>query len=94
MATSRDLPPELREEVDKLAAMRDEDIDFSDIPEVTDFSGFHRPEFYRPIKQQLTLRLDADVVAWFKGQAKNGERYQTTINRVLREYVEQHQRSA
>ena len=57
MATSRDLPPELREEVDKLAAMRDEDIDFSDIPEGTDFSGFHRPECYRPIKQQLTLRL-------------------------------------
>jgi uncharacterized protein (DUF4415 family) len=94
MATSRDLPPALRAEVEKLATMPDEEIDLSDIPEITDWSGAKRGLFYRPIKQQLTLRLDADVIAWFKAQAKNGERYQTTINRVLREYVEQHQRSA
>ena len=48
----------------------------------------------RPIKQPLTLRLDADVIAWFKNRATAGEKYQTTINRVLREYVEQHGRSA
>ncbi|MFZ0424637.1 MAG: BrnA antitoxin family protein [Xanthobacteraceae bacterium] len=43
--------------------------------------------FYRPVKQQLTLRLDSDVVSWFKGHAKSGEGYQTRINRALREYV-------
>lgn len=42
---------------------------------------------YRPVKQQLSLRLDADVVAWFKDA---GDGYQTRINRALREYVESH----
>jgi uncharacterized protein (DUF4415 family) len=39
-------------------------------------------KFYRPVKQQVTLRIDADVLAWFKGQ---GEKYQTAVNRALRE---------
>ena len=68
-----------------LAAMKDEDIDFSDIPEQLDWSGAKRGMFYKPIKQQLTLRLDADVVDWFKRQ---GEGYQTKINAVLRKHVE------
>jgi uncharacterized protein (DUF4415 family) len=47
--------------------------------------------FYRPVKQQqLTLRLDADVVAWFKARAGSNEGYQTRINRVLCEYVQRH----
>jgi uncharacterized protein (DUF4415 family) len=46
--------------------------------------------FYRPVKQQLTLRLDADVVAWFKARAGSSEGYQTRINRVLRDYVQRH----
>ena len=44
--------------------------------------------FYRPVKQQLTLRLDADVVALFKSHTKSSEGYQTRINRALREYVQ------
>lgn len=64
-------------------------IDTSDIPEVTDWTGARRGVFYRPIKQQLTLRLDADVVAWFKRQ---GGGYQTRINRALREYAGKAQR--
>jgi uncharacterized protein (DUF4415 family) len=67
-----------------LAAMKDEDIDLSDIPEQLDWSGAKRGMFYKPIKQQLTLRLDADVVDWFKRQ---GEGYQTRINAVLRKHV-------
>jgi uncharacterized protein (DUF4415 family) len=43
-----------------------------------------RGEFYRPVKEQLTLRLDKDVIAWFKA---GGEGYQTRINEVLREHV-------
>jgi uncharacterized protein (DUF4415 family) len=42
----------------------------------------------------LTLRLDADVVAWFKKQARSGKGYQTLINRALREYVQQRQASS
>jgi uncharacterized protein (DUF4415 family) len=50
--------------------------------------------FYRPVKRQLTLRLDADVIAWFKAHAEPDEGYQTRINRVLREYVEGQARRA
>jgi uncharacterized protein (DUF4415 family) len=43
------------------------------------------PEFYRPVKRPITLRLDADVLAWFK---KDGRRYQTRINQALRQVME------
>lgn len=70
-----------------LAALADEEIDTSDIPEILDWSGAKRGLLYRPVKQQITLRLDADVVAWFKASAPGGRGYQTQINRVLREYA-------
>jgi uncharacterized protein (DUF4415 family) len=41
-------------------------------------------EWYRPIKKPVTLRLDADVIAWFK---KSGRGYQTRINRALRKLM-------
>ncbi|MEA3033507.1 MAG: uncharacterized protein QOH86_1523 [Sphingomonadales bacterium] len=86
-----ELPAHLREEAERLAAMRDEDIDFSDAPEMTDWSGGERGKFYRPRKQQLTLRLDADVVQWFKERAQ-GRGYQTRINEALRNYVHDQER--
>jgi hypothetical protein len=46
-----------------VTAPRDEDIDLSGMPEVTDWTGAKRGMFYRPVKQALSLRLDADVVA-------------------------------
>jgi uncharacterized protein (DUF4415 family) len=71
----------------RLAAMRDEDIDLSDIPETTDEQwAQRRPGLYRPNKQTVTIRLDADVVAWFKDHA-DWRGYQTEINRVLRRHV-------
>lgn len=48
-------------------------------------------EFYRPLKKPVTLRLDADVLAWFK---KDGRRYQTRINRALRKVMEREMRGA
>lgn len=74
-------------ELEALAALSDESIDTGEIPEVRDWSDARRGLFYRPVKQQLTLRLDADVVAWFKRHAQGGRGYQTDINRALREYV-------
>jgi uncharacterized protein (DUF4415 family) len=68
----------------KLAAMKDSDIDLTYAPEQRDWTGAKRGVFYKPVKQQLTLRLDADVVDWFKRQ---GEGYQTRINAVLRKHV-------
>jgi uncharacterized protein (DUF4415 family) len=75
-------------ELNALASLPDDAIDTSDAPELPDWSGARRGLFYRPVKQQLTLRLDADVVAWFKDQATSGEGYQTRINRALREYMQ------
>ena len=65
-----------------LVQKKDRDIDLSDIPEVTDWSKAVVGKFYRPIKKSLTIRLDADVLAWLKRQ---GRGYQTRINGILRE---------
>jgi len=86
-ASSKALTPEQQAELKALAALPDDAIDTSDAPELLDWSGAKRGLFYRPVKQQLTLRLDTDVVAWFKTHATPKEGYQTLINRALREYV-------
>ncbi len=83
-----DLSDEQIAELEALAELPDDEIDTSDIPEILDWSGGRRGVFYRPVKQQITLRLDADVVAWFKFKAKDGRGYQTDINRALREHVQ------
>lgn len=88
--SSDKLTPAQHAELDALAALPDDKIDTKEMPEVRDWSGAQRGLFFRPIKQQLTLRIDADVIAWFKGHTPNGDGYQTSINRALREYVEQH----
>jgi uncharacterized protein (DUF4415 family) len=77
-----------------LADLPEEKIDTCDMPEVRDWRGAQRGMFYRPVKQQLTLRLDADVVAWFKARAPAGRGYQTNINQALREYVARRERKA
>ena len=86
--------PSAEAQLAALAAQPDDQIDTSDIPEVRDWKGAKRGLFYRPVKQQLTLRIDADVVAWFKDRARGKERYQTNINRALREFMERNRRKA
>ncbi len=73
-----------------LARLSDDKIDTRAMPEVRDWSRAKRGVFYRPLKQQLTLRLDADVIAWFKHHAPKG--YQTDINCALREHVQRRAR--
>ena len=72
----------------RLAAMSDDEIDTDDIPEAPAENWIHakRQSLYRPVKKPVTLRLDLDVVVWFKDHAPEGG-YQTEINRVLRRYV-------
>ncbi len=83
-----ELTDEQKARIERLRALPDEEIDTSDIPVVLDLKNARRGMFYRPVKQQITLRLDADVVAWFKEHAgENGRGYQTDINRALREHV-------
>ena len=83
-AISRKLTPSQSKMLKKLETMKDADIDLSDVPEQLNWKGAKRGVFYKPVKQQLTLRLDADVVDWFK---KQGAGYQTQINAVLRKHV-------
>jgi uncharacterized protein (DUF4415 family) len=61
--------------------MKDEDIDFSDIPLKLDWSKAEIGKFYRPPKKAVTMRLDADVIEWLKGYGKG---YQTRVNLLLR----------
>ena len=63
-----ELPRKVQQELQALDQLADEDIDLSDIPETTDWIGAVRGKFYRPVKQQITLRIDADVIAWFRAQ--------------------------
>lgn len=79
-----------KQSMDELAALAQRsEIDFSDIPETspTDWQGASRGQFYRPIKQQVTVRIDADVLAWLKSQ---GTGYQTRLNSILRQVMASH----
>jgi uncharacterized protein (DUF4415 family) len=78
-------------ELKALASLSDADIDTGDIPEVTDWRGAVRGKFYRPVKEPISIRVDADVLAWFRAQ---GEKYQSRINEALREYMHRHHRRA
>jgi uncharacterized protein (DUF4415 family) len=75
--------PERLAELKRLAAMPDEAIDTSDAPELTsaELAEMTRGRFYRPIKQQITARLDADVLSSLK---TGGQGYQTRMNAILR----------
>jgi uncharacterized protein (DUF4415 family) len=88
---SNQLTAEQQRELDALSAMTDDQIDTEEMPESVEWRNAKRSLFYRPVKQQITLRLDADVIAWFKAHTQeiNGQGYQTKINRALREYVAQ-----
>ncbi len=71
-----------RRELQRLANQPDSRIDFSDSPErKVRASEIEVGRFYRPIKQLVSLRVDAEVLAWFRGR---GKKYQTYMNEVLR----------
>ena len=79
-------PPTMTEaEMQALRDLKDEEIDYSDIPPQTG-GGWRRVSELIPAenKQQITLRLDAEVIAFFRA---TGRRYQSRINAALREYV-------
>ena len=82
-----ELTEQQKADIERLKNMPEDEIDTSDIPVVLGWNDARRGVFYRPVKQQITLRLDADVVAWFKRRAPNGRGYQTDINRALRDHV-------
>ena len=80
----RTLTPRQKRELAALAALPDDQIDTSDIPELPPgaWKNAVRGRFYRPVKQAVSMRLDADVIAWLK---KRGKGYQTRVNSILRQ---------
>jgi uncharacterized protein (DUF4415 family) len=75
--------------IEELLRKPDSEIDTSDIPEWTEDMWKRAVrgrdaamKLWRPVKQAVSLRLDADVLAWLK---KDGQGYQTRVNRMLRE---------
>ena len=73
----------------RVDALNDDDIDFSECPEITD-EMFANAIVRKGLKQvsrkkQVTLRLDADILSWFRSQ---GRGYQTKINSLLRAYID------
>jgi uncharacterized protein (DUF4415 family) len=72
-----------RRDIEKPSAPPDHQIDTSDIPELAEaqWAEAVRGRFYRPVKKQITARLDADVLAWLKA---DGQGYQTRMNAILR----------
>ncbi len=87
-ATSKQLTGRQKADLAALESLPDSEIDTSDIPEAANRPDAQRGLFYRPVKIQITLRLDADVLAWFKRNAPGGRGYQTEINRALRQHVQ------
>jgi len=81
----RKVSRKVEKELAALARMPDDKIDLTDAPEVRDWRGAVVGKFYRPIKKPVTIRVDADVLAWLKRQ---GSGYQTRINKLLREAME------
>jgi uncharacterized protein (DUF4415 family) len=54
------------EELKALSVMPDDNIDYSDIPEITDFTGWEPNPFFKPVKAPISAKLDKDVIAWLK----------------------------
>lgn len=91
--TAQHLTAKQKRELSALAALPDDAIDTSDIPELPPraWKDAVRGRFYRPVKQAVSMRLDTDVIAWLK---KQGKGYQTRANRILRERMLQEMRRA
>ena len=83
-ASGRGLTSKRQKELGALAALRDDQIDTSDIKELppSAWKDAVRGRFYRPVKQAVSMRLDSDVIAWLR---KRGKGYQTRANSILRQ---------
>jgi uncharacterized protein (DUF4415 family) len=90
MKSAKNMKRPSRTDWERIDAMRDEDIDYSDIPK-------QGPDFFKNAiiwpgpKKQITLRVDPDVLTFFR---KHGRGYQTTMNAVLRKYMDARKESS
>ena len=81
--TDHKLTPKRKRELAKLATRSDSEIDYSDIPPLGEkfWQNAVRNPFYSPVKRQVTLRIDADILAWLR---QHGKGYQSRLNSLLR----------
>ena len=79
------LTPKRKKALAELSRMPDSEIDFSDIPELTEkfWQNAVPNPYYRPVKKQITLRIDADILAWLRRKSQDG--YQSRLNSLLRD---------
>jgi uncharacterized protein (DUF4415 family) len=84
VVAGKSLTQRQRRAIAAIAAKPDSEIDYSDIPRLREsfWKGAVRNPFYRPVKRQVTVRLDADVIAWLRIPGKG---YQSRLNRFLRD---------
>lgn len=75
----------IRSDLARIDRLHDREIDYTDIPPLDKSFLKKATTAWPPAKKQLTIRLDADVLAWLKAQGKG---YQTRINRILRVVME------
>jgi uncharacterized protein (DUF4415 family) len=85
-ASDISLTDEMTKELNRLKK-RKPDLSDHDVEEIKEWNDAVIGKFYRPIKKQVTLRLDSDVLDWFKN---NADKYQTLINEACRNYMNQH----
>ncbi len=85
--TLNEAEPLSKAEIARLKAIKDEDIDYSDIPELDETFWKNAKLVMPQSKKQITIRFDQEILDWFKAQGKG---YQSKMNAVLRAYVEAH----
>ena len=92
--TINSLPPLDKERIGKLRQLEDKDIDFSDMPPLTEEqlarlvpAKLLNRSLYKPVKIPIKVNYDADIIEWFRSFGKG---YQTKMNAALREYMMEH----
>lgn len=88
------LPPDVDANLRELAAMRDEDIDYSDIPEITDFRGFAHRDFAIPHDGARLVAIERDLIEWFRLHGDPDEPMARRVNRALSDWVAKADRRA
>jgi uncharacterized protein (DUF4415 family) len=91
---SSKLSPEQFARLERLAALPDQAIDTSDIPEVRDWTGAKHGLFYTGPGDKVAIGVDPEVVAWFRFHSPAGEEYEKGINRILLEHITEEKRKA
>lgn len=77
------LTEEQKRQLEALDKIPDDEIDLSDIPEITDWSGFRMGLFYRPKWKDFSLKLDEYITDWFEGGLSEGETLSEAVNKAL-----------